>query len=91
LARSTEAKDGKRRPKTPHVQSRWYRAPEVILTEQDYSEKVDMWSVGCIMAELLTFTDTYRSQEAIDNRVLFNGKSCYPMSPCPKELMNNTS
>ncbi len=37
---------------TPHVVTRWYRAPEVILL-QPYSAAIDMWSLGCIFAELL--------------------------------------
>ena len=36
-----------------YVQSRFYRAPEVIL-RLPYTEKVDMWSFGCILAELYT-------------------------------------
>lgn len=36
---------------TSHVVTRWYRAPEVILV-QPYSAAVDIWSVGCILAEL---------------------------------------
>ncbi len=32
----------------------WYRAPELLYGERNYSSKVDMWSVGCIMAEVLT-------------------------------------
>jgi len=36
-----------------YVQSRFYRAPEVIL-RIPYSEKVDIWSLGCILAELFT-------------------------------------
>jgi dual specificity tyrosine-phosphorylation-regulated kinase 2/3/4 len=36
-----------------YVQSRFYRAPEVIL-RIPYSEKVDIWSFGCILAELYT-------------------------------------
>ena len=36
-----------------YVQSRFYRAPEVIL-RLFYSEKVDIWSFGCILAELYT-------------------------------------
>ena len=35
------------------MQSRYYRAPEVILRIK-YSDKVDMWSLGCILAELYT-------------------------------------
>ncbi|EQC34354.1 CMGC/MAPK protein kinase, variant [Saprolegnia diclina VS20] len=38
---------------TKHVVTRWYRAPELILL-QDYGYAVDLWSVGCIFAELLS-------------------------------------
>ena len=31
-----------------HVVTRWYRAPELILIETDYSGAIDIWSVGCI-------------------------------------------
>ena len=37
---------------TEYVVTRWYRAPEIILNASDYNQAVDMWSVGCIMAEL---------------------------------------
>lgn len=40
--------------KTPYVVTRWYRAPEVILMLQNYTAAVDMWSVGCILAEMIT-------------------------------------
>lgn len=30
----------------------WYRAPEILLGAQEYSTPVDIWSVGCVMAEL---------------------------------------
>jgi mitogen-activated protein kinase 1/3 len=36
-----------------HVVTRWYRAPEVILIEKEYGPAIDVWSAGCIMAELL--------------------------------------
>lgn len=35
------------------VQSLWYRAPEVLLGNQIYDHKIDIWSIGCIYAELL--------------------------------------
>ena len=38
---------------TEYVITRWYRAPEVILCPSEYSKAVDIWSVGCIFAELL--------------------------------------
>jgi len=30
----------------------WYRAPELLLRKREYSLEVDMWSVGCLLAEL---------------------------------------
>ena len=41
------------RSMTMHVVTRWYRAPEVILEWPDYGAAIDMWSVGCIVGELL--------------------------------------
>ena len=38
---------------TQYVATRWYRAPELIMLFVDYTEAVDMWSVGCILAEML--------------------------------------
>lgn len=43
----------KKKQLTSHVVTRWYRAPELILLQDDYTEAIDMWSVGCIFAELL--------------------------------------
>ncbi|OQV25295.1 Mitogen-activated protein kinase 14 [Hypsibius exemplaris] len=38
---------------TGYVATRWYRAPEIMLNWMHYSQTVDIWSVGCIMAELI--------------------------------------
>lgn len=38
---------------TDYVATRWYRAPEILLGSQKYTKGVDMWSVGCILGELL--------------------------------------
>ncbi|VDI44495.1 Hypothetical predicted protein [Mytilus galloprovincialis] len=38
---------------TQYVATRWYRAPEIMLSMVEYSSGVDMWSVGCIFAEML--------------------------------------
>jgi serine/threonine protein kinase len=38
---------------TEYVVTRWYRAPEVMLSTSQYGPPVDMWSVGCILAEML--------------------------------------
>ena len=36
-----------------HVGSRWYRAPEICLVEKYYDQASDIWSLGCIIFELL--------------------------------------
>ncbi len=42
-------------PYTDYVSTRYYRAPECILKSTNYNSPVDIWAVGCIMAELYTF------------------------------------
>lgn len=39
---------------TEYVVTRWYRAPELLCNSPHYGKAVDVWSVGCIFAELLT-------------------------------------
>ena len=48
---------------TLYVATRWYRAPEVILSWKDYSKAIDVWSAGCVVAEM------------ISNRPLFPGQN----------------
>jgi mitogen-activated protein kinase 1/3 len=38
---------------TEYVVTRWYRAPEIMLSVQNYNEAIDVWSVGCIFGEML--------------------------------------
>ena len=38
---------------TGYVSTRYYRAPEIMLTWQKYDIEVDIWSAGCIFAEML--------------------------------------
>jgi mitogen-activated protein kinase 1/3 len=37
---------------TMYVVTRWYRAPELVLMQDDYAYKVDVWALGCLFAEL---------------------------------------
>ena len=39
---------------TPNVVTLWYRAPDILMGSKDYSTSVDIWSVGCIFAEIVT-------------------------------------
>ena len=40
-------------PNISYICSRYYRAPELIFGATEYTNAIDMWSVGCVMAELL--------------------------------------
>jgi len=66
---------------TGHVVTRWYRAPELILLQENYTEAIDMWSVGCIYAELLGMLE---GTHLMDRGPLFPGSSCFPLSPDKK-------
>ncbi|KDO55459.1 hypothetical protein CISIN_1g005119mg [Citrus sinensis] len=44
---------GHRQPLTSRVVTLWYRPPELLLGATDYGPSVDLWSVGCVFAELL--------------------------------------
>jgi mitogen-activated protein kinase 15 len=64
LARSVAVHDDEENPVvTDYVATRWYRAPEILLGSTKYAKAVDMWSIGCIVGELIT------------NRAIFPGTS----------------
>ncbi|XP_954376.1 Map2 kinase, putative [Theileria annulata] len=79
-----------RRQLTGHVVTRWYRAPELILLQENYSFAVDIWSVGCIFAELLNMMKVNVS-DPCDRSPLFPGSSCFPLSPDNKNANPRTT
>ncbi|KAF6162176.1 hypothetical protein GIB67_008305 [Kingdonia uniflora] len=50
LARTTSETDFM----TEYVVTRWYRAPELLLNCSEYTAAIDVWSVGCILGEIMT-------------------------------------
>lgn len=52
LARYMGIQEGGRQGMTEYVVTRWYRAPELVLTHC-YTSAVDLWAVGCVLGELL--------------------------------------
>ncbi|KAJ0988888.1 hypothetical protein J5N97_007244 [Dioscorea zingiberensis] len=63
LSKRVEVQDGECDLLSQTVVSRWYRSPELLLGEEKYTTAIDVWSVGCIMAEMVT------------KKVLFAGSS----------------
>ncbi|NXN99155.1 ICK kinase, partial [Rhinopomastus cyanomelas] len=55
-----------RPPYTDYVSTRWYRAPEVLLRSTSYSSPIDVWAVGCIMAEVYTLRPLFPGTSEID-------------------------
>jgi mitogen-activated protein kinase 1/3 len=73
LARSAASQEDNSGFMTEYVATRWYRAPEIMLTFKEYTKAIDVWSVGCILAEMLS------------GKPLFPGKDCmcglHPKTP----------
>eukprot|EP00891_Asterochloris_glomerata_P007129 jgi/Astpho2/7129/fgenesh1_pm.00111_%23_1_t len=51
---------------TEYVVTRWYRAPELLLSCEHYTAAIDIWSVGCILAELLQRKPLFPGKDYID-------------------------
>ncbi|KAG5250416.1 MAP kinase PsMAPK2 family protein [Salix suchowensis] len=63
LARTS---NGKNQFMTEYVVTRWYRAPELLLCCDNYGTSIDVWSVGCIFAELLGRKPIFPGTECLD-------------------------
>jgi len=75
---SEESTTLKMRPLSPVCFTRWYRPPEICFKKTNYDESCDMWSVGCIISEIM-----HQSQEkSKKDCILFKGSSSYQISPC---------
>ena len=55
-----------RMPLTEYVSTRWYRAPECIMTNGYYTYKMDMWGVGCVLFEMATLFPLFPGDNELD-------------------------
>lgn len=60
---------------TTKVVTRWYRAPELLLGNPTYTEAIDIWSIGCFIAEMFI------------GKPIFPGKSDLDQLPCIYEKL----
>ncbi|KAK6040359.1 kinase domain protein, partial [Cooperia oncophora] len=51
---------------THEVVTLWYRAPEILLGAHRYAAAIDVWAIGCILAEIVTKTSLFKSDSEID-------------------------
>lgn len=55
-----------KQPFTEYISTRWYRAPECLLTDGWYTYKMDLWSVGCVFAEILSCHPLFPGSNELD-------------------------
>ena len=56
-------------PNVAYICSRYYRAPELIFGATDYTTSIDVWSAGCVMAELLIGSPIFPGSSGVDQLV----------------------
>ncbi|KAG2482974.1 hypothetical protein HYH03_018151 [Edaphochlamys debaryana] len=56
-------------PNISYICSRYYRAPELIFGATDYTSAIDVWSVGCVLAELLLGQPLFPGESGVDQLV----------------------
>lgn len=69
---------------TEYVATRWYRAPEIMLTFKEYTKAIDVWSVGCILAEMLSGKPLFPGRDCMYptlRNLAFNSCSCKHIHP----------
>lgn len=55
-----------KQPYTEYISTRWYRAPECVLTDGYYNHKMDIWSIGCVMYEIMTLHPLFPGANEVD-------------------------
>ncbi|KAL9328724.1 hypothetical protein ACSQ67_003727 [Phaseolus vulgaris] len=55
---------------TEYVVTRWYRAPELLLTCSEYTSAIDVWSVGCIFGEVMTREPLFPGKDYVHQLML---------------------
>ncbi|KAG5469415.1 hypothetical protein LSCM1_02634 [Leishmania martiniquensis] len=51
---------------TDYVTMRWYRAPELVMEDKDYSTQIDVWGIGCILGELLGSRPLFQGKDRVN-------------------------
>nr|AAN31641.3 p38 mitogen activated protein kinase [Biomphalaria glabrata] len=74
---------------TGYVATRWYRAPEIMLNWMHYNQTVDIWSVGCIMAEMLCGKPLFPGSDHIDQLTRILSLVGTPSEELMEEIKSN--
>ena len=66
LTNTKEERKNKKRELTSTIMTRWYRAPEVIITDKNYNKAIDIWSLGIILVEILACSNPYIKESGFE-------------------------
>jgi len=55
-----------KQPYTEYISTRWYRAPECLLTDGYYNHKMDMWGIGCVFFEVVSLFPLFPGTNELD-------------------------
>ena len=69
---------------TDYVATRWYRAPELLVSSGNYNTPIDVWAIGCIMGELIDGQPLFPGESEIDQLYCIQ-KVLGPLTPEHKE------
>lgn len=73
-----------KQPYTEYISTRWYRAPECLLTDGYYNYKMDMWGVGCVFFEIVSLFPLFPGTNELDQIQKIHNVVGTP----PPELLN---
>jgi serine/threonine protein kinase len=74
---------------TEYVVTRWYRAPELLLCLSEYNEAIDVWSVGCVFAEMLLREPIFAGRDFSDQLELMADALWFPSTPSLEKWVDN--
>ena len=55
-----------KQPYTEYISTKWYRAPECLLTDGYYGYKMDLWGVGCVLFEVISLFPLFPGNDEVD-------------------------
>ncbi|XP_046359178.2 MAPK/MAK/MRK overlapping kinase-like isoform X1 [Haliotis rufescens] len=79
-----------KQPYTEYISTRWYRAPECLLTDGYYTYKMDMWSVGCVFFEILSLHPLFPGSNEVDQIAKIHDIMGTPENAVLKKMKNRS-
>ncbi|XP_041998311.1 cell division control protein 2 homolog 3-like [Salvia splendens] len=73
---------------SPGVGTQWYKAPELLMGEMKYTSAIDMWAVGCIMAELVMLKVLFQGDSEIEQLGMIQ---CYSTETAMRSMLYASS